>query len=97
FCLRIFIAFSRLSRTSTSTGFPNEFSMGSVVGTRSRKAGQARYRGPEENRVAPQCRPMYGWPGRNGRAETARTDDLLEQRSSFARGRITPWYACRTT
>src|SRR6185503_13402775 len=41
FCLRIFIAFSRLSRTSTSTGFPNEFSMGSDVGTRSPEAGQA--------------------------------------------------------
>src|SRR5437762_14151922 len=41
FCLRIFIAFSRLSRTSTSTGFPNEFSMGSDVGTRSPGAGQA--------------------------------------------------------
>src|SRR5215510_7243297 len=27
FCLSIFIAFSRLSRTSTSTGLPNEFSM----------------------------------------------------------------------
>src|SRR5512142_48738 len=34
FCLRIFIAFSRLSRTSTSTGFPNVFSMGTEVGTR---------------------------------------------------------------
>src|SRR5689334_18075752 len=41
FCLRIFIAFSRLSRTSTSTGFPNAFSMGRDVGTRSPGAGQA--------------------------------------------------------
>src|SRR5687768_9815794 len=41
FCLRIFIAFSRLSRTSTSTGFPNVFSMGRMVGTRSGKPGQA--------------------------------------------------------
>src|ERR1700712_5222161 len=41
FCLRIFIAFSRLSRTSTSTGFPNEFSMGSEVGTRSPEPSQA--------------------------------------------------------
>src|ERR1051325_10180239 len=40
FCLRIFIAFSRLSRTSTSTGFPNVFSMGKRVGTRSRTLGQ---------------------------------------------------------
>src|SRR5512140_2584221 len=41
FCLRIFIAFSRLSRTSTSTGFPNVFSMGETVGTRSQRGGQA--------------------------------------------------------
>src|SRR6185503_21304769 len=40
FCLRIFIAFSRLSRTSTSTGFPNVFSMGTDVGTRSSAEGQ---------------------------------------------------------
>src|SRR5678815_1917453 len=40
FCLRIFIAFSRLSRTSTSTGFPNVFSMGKEVDTRSGTHGQ---------------------------------------------------------
>src|SRR3569623_894949 len=40
FCLRIFIAFSRLSRTSTSTGFPNVFSMRDTVGTRSSGPGQ---------------------------------------------------------
>src|ERR1043166_246673 len=44
FCLRIFIAFSRLSRTSTSTGFPNEFSIGSEVVTRSKGRGQAAIR-----------------------------------------------------
>src|SRR6476661_302722 len=41
FCLRIFIAFSRLSRTSTSTGFPNVFSIGTEVGTRSGRPDQA--------------------------------------------------------
>src|SRR5688572_5465006 len=42
FCLRIFIAFSRLSRTSTSTGFPKVlFSMGRTVGNRSAPGGQA--------------------------------------------------------
>src|SRR5215470_4054709 len=44
FCLRIFIAFSRLSRTSTSTGLPNEFSMRKRVGTRSALVGQAPFR-----------------------------------------------------
>src|SRR5262249_47989971 len=46
FCLRIFIAFSRLSRTSTSRGRPSKLSkrssLGSTVITRGPRARQAR-------------------------------------------------------
>src|SRR5690242_15871603 len=55
FCLRIFIAFSRLSRTSTSTGLPNAFSIEGTLGTRSTE-GRQQAKGP--HRGPPRCRPL---------------------------------------